>query len=238
MIAVTPIIVYFILFIINSGAYIVPPSPAGFGGFPPGGNLTKCNPDETGAEITEQLAASMESGSVRFLPDSLGSRMNGLCMTPTMIVLHTSGGYDNDDGNSRTYETLVSSDLSCQMATDTNDTILMLSFFEKQVEYPWCANNLDAGGVSIEMAGECQAGCAQIAKCSPNTSLTYTPTGPHPCPNLENLAFSAICKVMQKYKIPWSQVFQHEASNGTHDDPIGDEWVDKFILRLKNNCQI
>lgn len=233
-----PVLVAIILFIINSGAYVVPPGPATFGGVPPGGNLTKCNPNETGAEITEQLATSIDSGSVRFLPDYLGSRREGLCMTPTMIVLHTSGGYDNDQGNSATYGTLVSRDRSCQLATDTNDTIFMLSFFEKQVESAWCSDDLNAGGVGIEMAGECQGGCAPVAKCSPNTSLTYQPNGPHPCPDLEDLSFDAICKTMRYYKIPWSQVFQHEASNGSHTDPLGDEWVDKFILRLKNSCQV
>ena len=115
----------------------------------------------------------------------------------------------------------------------------MLSFFETQVEYSWCANDLNNGGVSIEMAGECQGGgCAPVSKCSPGTDLTYTPDGPHPCPPLEDLAFSAICKVMQEYKIPWTQVFQHEASNGSHTDPVGDEWVDKFIIRLKDNCVV
>ena len=235
-----PPLVALIMFIINSGAYMVPPAPVGSAiiHIPSGGNLTKCNPSETGEDITHKLASSIRSGSVKYLPNSLGSRQDGICMTPTMIILHTSGGYDNDDGNVRTFETLVQRNVSCQLATDTDDTIFMLSFFEKQVEFAWCADNLNAGGISTEMAGECQKSCAPISKCSPNMSLTYTPNGPHPCTPLEDLSFDAVCKIMKQYKIPWSQVFQHEASSGTHTDPIGNEWVDKFILRLKSNCSI
>jgi hypothetical protein len=238
---VIPPLVAFIMLVINNSAYMIPPIPVGGSiiHIPPGGNLTTCDPNTTGEDITDRLAGSMQSGSVYLLPDSLTSRQEGICMDPTMIILHTSGGFDNDDGNTRTYETLVQNDLSCQIATDTNETILMLSFFERQVEYSWCANDLNNGGVSIEMAGECQgSGCAPVSKCSPGTDLTYTPNGPHPCAPLEDLAFSAICKVMQEYKIPWTQVFQHEASNGSHTDPIGDEWVDKFIIRLKDNCVV
>lgn len=237
---VVPILTVFILFIINSGAYIVPQKTIGTEiiDIPPGGNLVKCDSTKTGTDITQQLASSIRSGSVLLLPNSLGSRQEGLCITPTMIILHTSSGYDNDDGNIRTYETLVSRNVSCQLSTDTNDTILMLNFFEKQVENAWCADNLNAGGVSIEMSGEPDSGFGPYSKCAPTGDQTFTPNGPHPCPDLEDLSFDAICKIMQKYKIPWTQIFQHEASNGTHVDPNGDAWVDKFILRLKNNCQI
>lgn len=246
-----PPLVAFIMLVINNSAYIVPPAPIGKDiiNIPAGGNMTKCKPEETGEDITDQLAGSMQSGSVRLLPNSVASRKQGLCITPTMIILHTSAGYDNDDGNVRTYETLVQSNstkfkASCQMATDTNDTILMLNFFEKKVENSWCADDLNDGGVSIEMAGEFMADSANssnhgpFSKCSPEGSLMYTPDGPHPCAPLEDLAFDAVCKVMQKYSIPWTQVYQHEASQGTHTDPVGDAWVDKFKLRLKDNCTI
>ena len=240
---ILPPLVAFIMLVINNSAYVVPPTPVGKSiiHIPPGGNMTKCNPEETGDDITEQLAGSITAGSVQLLPNSTASRQEGLCITPTMVVLHTSGGYDNDDGNTQTYNTLVQrqNEASCQMATDTNDTILMLNFFEKKVENAWCQDNLNAGGVGIEFAGECQgSGCAQVSKCSPNTNLTFTPNGPHPCEPEEDLGFDAVCKVMQKYGIPWTQVFQHEQSSGTHTDPIGDEWSDQFILRLKNNCTI
>ena len=237
---VFPVVVALILFIINSGAYVVPPGVIGTSiiHIPPGGNLTKCDPEKTGTDITEQLASSIRNGSVYLLPNSLGSRKDGICMDPTMIILHTSSGYDNDDGNIRTYETLVARNVSCQLATDTNDTILMLNFFEKQVEFAWCADNLNAGGVSIEMAGEPDPGFGPFSKCAPTGNQTFTPNGPHPCLDEEDLAFDAICKTMQQYKIPWTQIFQHEASNGTHVDPNGDEWVDKFITRFKNNCPV
>ncbi len=230
-----------ILFIINSGAYVVPRQSLGsITTIPPGGNLTVCDPLETGADITQQIASSIQAGWVYLLPTASGSRQEGLCMTPTMIILHTSGGYDNDAGNSATYSTLVTNNVSCQMATDTDDTILMLNFFENQVENAWCADDLNAGGVSIEIAGEYRAGSVTPTDftCAPNPDLIFTPNGPHPCEPEEDLAFDAICTVMQRYQIPWTQIFQHEASNGTHTDPVGDEWVEQFIERIRDNCQI
>lgn len=246
---IIPPLVAFIMLVINNSAYVVPPSLNSLSKtmdlitIPPGGNLKKCDPNETGEDITEQLASSITAAGVYLLPDWIPSRRQGICMTPTMIILHTSGGYDNDNGNSATYETIVAAanteyPTSAHLATDTDNTIFMLSFFENEVEFGWHANNLNEGGIGIEMAGEYQGSHGPHSKCSPEGSLTYTPNGPHPCPPLEDLAFDAVCKVMQKYSIPWSQVYQHEQSSGTHIDPVGDAWSDKFILRIRDNCPI
>ena len=247
-------LVLVILFIINSGAYVVPPgqdltiygSPSEI---PEGGTLSSCAnyPD---IDITSSLAARISGGSVRLLPDDNGARLYGTCFIPQMIILHSSAGYDNNQGNDRTYETLVNRDVACQLATDTDDTILMQPFYESVVEVAWCANSWNDRGISIELAGECADGknpCRRnYSECQVgDDSYPYTfeapgSTATHPCPNLSDLAYNALCEVMQQYNIPWCQVYTHDdVPDATHKDVVGKGWVNNyFIPRLRDNCNV
>lgn len=232
-----PIVVALILFIINSGAYIVPPG----GGFLQGGIIEPC--PEGGQEITSSLASKIQGGIVKLLPASNGARATHFCITPTMVILHSTSGYDNDEANDTTYSVLADRDRACQLATDTNDTYLMQPFYEKQVEMAWCANSWNAYGISIEIAGECSDGpdgkCSRTASaCSPNYPLTFSNPPPHPCAPESDLALNAVCTVMKQYSIPWCQIYTHDdVPDATHTDPEGKDWVyNYFMARLKREC--
>lgn len=232
-----PIVVALILFIINSGAYIVPPG----GGFLQGGIIEPC--PEGGQEITSSLASKIQGGIVKLLPASNGARATHFCITPTMVILHSTSGYDNNEANDTTYGVLAGRDRACQLATDTNDTYLMQPFYEKQVEMAWCANSWNAYGISIEIAGECSDGpsgkCSRTASaCSPNYPLTFSNPPPHPCAPESDLALNAVCSVMKQYSIPWCQVYTHDdVPDATHTDPEGKDWVyNYFMARLKREC--
>jgi len=215
-----PLVVTLIIFIINSGAYIVPPGDRGT--LSGGGLVSLCKETEArGADITDQLASRIKNGSVYLLPQTVFGRVDGLCITPTMIIMHWSDGTnDNPEGNLRTYETLVTRNLSCQLATDTNDTILMERFFEKQVEFPACARPWNDFSINNEMAG---------------THFTANP----PPPNLDELelTYDATCKVMKQYNIPWTQIYGHyEVPHSRKTDP-GEDFLQKvFIPEIKRRC--
>jgi hypothetical protein len=247
------ILIALILFIINSGAYVVP--PGGFGPQqggpgaiipPPGGNVGSCIPADAGADITNQLAQRIQNGVVNLLPASNGAMVQNLCITPTMIILHSSSGYDNDNGNNAVYSTLVSRNLACQLASDTNDVYLMQHFYENQVQFAWCANSWNTYGVSIEISGECQDSGGRL--CARNYSACqvgndsypyiFSDPPPHPCPNENDLTVSAVCEVMKQYHIPWTQIFTHDdVPNQSHTDPVGKAWVyNYFIPRVRNAC--
>lgn len=235
----------FIFYVINSGAYIVPPRVSTTipgGGPEPGGIVVPCDPVKAGADITNSLAQKIRNGIVRLLPITNGARQDNVCIVPTMIILHSSGGYDNDQGNDSTYSTLISRDLACQLTTDTNDTYLMQAFYEKQVEMAWCAGYWNTYGISIEISGECMGvSCSKTASaCEPKDDLLFRDPPPHPCPPESELAFDAVCKVMQQYKIPWTQVYTHaQVPFSGKGDVHGKEWVNNyFIPKLKNECLI
>lgn len=229
-----PVVVAFILFMINSGAYIVPPGGPTLNG----GLIGLCTTG--GADITSQMAGKMTGGQVLLLPPTNGARASGLCIIPTMIILHTSGGYDNATGANMTYNYISSKNLACQLATDTTKTLLMEPFYEKQVEMAWCANSWNAYGISIEISGECQGPtCStQYSACGPYDNLTFSNPPPHPCAPESDLAASAVCASMTQYKIPWCQIYTHDdVPDSTHGDPIGKDWVYKyFIPKIKSMC--
>lgn len=222
---VLPPLVAFIMLVINNSAYVVPPSFLDNATIPPppiGGLVSSCEESEdTGPEITEELAGRIKNGVVKLLPETVWGRRDGICIKPTMIVMHWSAGTnDNPDGNQRTYETLVARNLSCQLATDTNDNWLMERFFEKMVEFPACAGSYNTYSINNEMAG------------------VYFTANPPP-PNLEELelAYDATCKVMDQYDIPWSQIRGHyQVPNSGKQDP-GKDFLEKvFIPEIRKRC--
>jgi len=218
-----PVLIALILFIINSGAYVVPYSsersiPPGVGGL-----VSNCIQSEmTGVDITNELASRIRSGSVNLLPNTVWGRRDGICITPTMIIVHWSAGPNDDPaGNQKTYNMLVQRGLSCQLATDTDDTILMEKFFEKQVEFPACAGEWNTYSINNEVAG---------------TYFTNSP--PPPNTNELELAYDATCKIMSQYDIPWSQIYGHYQvpNSGGKIDP-GKEFLEQvFIPEIKRRC--
>lgn len=221
------VLVALILFIINSGAYIVPyyseiSNITQMGIDDAGGLISRCVVTEkTGSDITEILAREIRNGKVNLLPEFVRGRRDGICITPTMIIMHWSAGTnDNPDGNLRTYETLVARNLSCQLATDTDDVWLMERFFEKQVEFSQCAGEWNTNSISNEMAGR------------------YFTDNPPP-PNLDELelAYDATCRIMKQYDIPWSQIYGHyQVPNSGKIDP-GKEFLENlFIPEIRRRC--
>ncbi len=253
------VFVAIILFIINSGAYMVPPGKdlttygTGIetpGNIPPGGILTNCTDPN---DITQDLANRISNGSVYLLPNTNGARIQHLCFIPVMVILHTSGGYDNNTGNISVYNTLAPAQrqASCNMASDTDDVILMQPFYDTMVEESWCSNGWNYMGISIEISGECDDAWYP-QPCMRNNSAcqvgpdsypyTFQPPGSsatHPCPNENNLTFSAVCEVMKQYNIPWCQVWTHDdVPNQGHTDPVGKGWVTYFKQRLRSDCHV
>lgn len=234
-------LVIFTIVVINNSAFVVPEGGFGYigGSIPPGSLpgavIGRCTDEEAGADITNQLASRIDSGMVNLLPT--GANTNPWCIVPTMIILHSSAGYDNQDGSQRTYETLVSRNLACQFASDTNDVYLMQPFYENMVTMAWCANSWDAYGISIEISGEVPTPNPLYVECLPDDNLIFTDPPPHPCDPETDLTFSAVCESMQQYGIPWCQVWTHDdVPDATHTDPRGKEWVEYFINRLRNSC--
>ncbi len=236
------VFVAFILFIINSGAYMVPPgevSERGTSTLPPSGGIVVACPPES-SQITSTLASRIGMGAIsNLLPIGTGPRGNGLCIIPTMIVMHWSAGYDNAQGNSATFSTLQSRDLACQVATDTNDVYLMQPFYENSVEYPWCANSWNIYSINNEMAGGCAGSCNfALSECDPRNSLAFDSEPPHPCMPETDRAIEATCVLMEQYNIPWCQIYGHYQvpDSGGKIDP-GEEFLqDYFIPRIRQEC--
>jgi hypothetical protein len=230
---VIPIILAFLLFIINSGAYIVPPgtpidrngapiaAPGGGGGgsYPPGAIVSNC---PTTGDITAQLAASVKKGVVKLLPDYLDARSTyRKCFKPTMMIMHWSAGSnDNPIGNDATYQTLIRRNLACQLMVDADDTWFTQPFYKDSVELAWCAGVWNVYGISNEMAG---------------TGFTASP--PPPNKNELDLTYDVTCKVMKQYKIPWCQVFGHfEVPYSGKADPGVDFMHKVFVPQIKRLC--
>jgi len=222
---VLPPLVAFIMLVINNSAYVVPPffNEATVPPPPIGGLISSCKESEdTGSDITNSLSRRIKNGVVKLLPETVWGRRDGICIKPTMIIMHWSGGTnDNPDGNQRTYETLVARNLSCQLATDTNDTWLMQRFFEKQVEFPACAGVWNTYSINNEMAG-----------------VYFTANPPPPNTEQLELTYNVTCEVMKQYNIPWTQIRGHyhvPNSNGKTDP--GKDFLEKvFIPEIKQRC--
>ncbi len=238
--------VLIILFIINSGAYIVPPGSSlerGEGTIPPSGGLTvNCPPDSS--EITDSLASRIGLGAIRnLLPIGTGPRGNGVCIIPTMIIMHWSAGYDNSSGNENTYNTLISANsgagLACQVATDTNDIYLMQPFYENSVEYPWCANSWNIYSINNELAGGCNDSCnTSYSECDPRDTLAFDDNPPHPCTPEVDRALATTCVLMSQYGIPWCQIRGHYnvPDSGGKIDP-GREFLENFFKpAIQSRC--
>lgn len=206
-----------------------------------------------GEEISSQLASVIQNGQVQLLPNSVTARSpeTRLCITPTMIVIHWAGGWDNDQSNEGVYNTLISRNRACQLATDTNDTILMQPFYETQVELPWCANAWNIFSINNELAGgylpdpkSPDYGKIDIrfTDRNGNPPRIGDPSRPglrvFPEKSVVDHAINATCAIMKQYNIPWTQVFGHyDVPRAGKEDP-GKEFLENyFIPRLKNECQ-
>ena len=89
-------------------------------------------------------------------------------------------------------------------------------------------------------AGENYSECQVGDDSYPYTFEAPGSTATHPCPNLSDLAYNALCEVMQQYNIPWCQVYTHDdVPDATHKDVVGKGWVNNyFIPRLRDNCNV
>lgn len=226
---VIPIILAFMLVVINSGAYIVPPgTPIDRNGAPivnPGGEIPPGavvhNCPDTG-DITQQLASSVRNGIVKLLPDYLSPRSTyRVCIKPTMMIMHWSAGSnDNTQGNDGTYNTLIKRDLACQLMVDADDVWFTQPFYKDSVEKAWCAGEWNVYGISNEMAG-----------------VGFTSPAPPPNLNELNMTYDVTCKVMKQYKIPWCQVFGHfEVPYSGKADPGKDFLYNVFVPQIKRLC--
>lgn len=138
------------------------------------------------------------------------------CITPTMIVIHWSGGYANDQGNLRTYEVLESRGVSCQFGTDTVGVWQMLPMWEKKSLLAYCVGgNYNNMALSNEIAG------------------VYFDTNPPP-ENEIQMAVENTCFLMRQYNIPLSQIYGHYQLRAKPDP--GKEFLKKFIERVEKTC--
>ena len=205
-----------------------------------------------GEEITDKLANRMKNGLVRLLPNTLGARSTPgrFCITPTMIVIHWSGGWDNDDANDRTWNTLVTRNLACQLGSDANDTTLMQPFYETQVEFPWCASAFNTFSINNEIGGGFlkRSGGETIVDIRFTDEKGYPSRLPPGNPNkprqrifptklVFDHAIDATCVIMKQYNIPWSQIYGHYHVPGAGKSDPGKEFLeDWFIPTIKNKC--
>ncbi len=205
-----------------------------------------------GQEITDELATKIPGGEISLLPNSNGARKQGsrICIKPTMLVIHWSGGWDNKDGNQSTYETLVQRDLACQLATDIDDAYLMQPFYEKQVEMAWCANSWNTYSINNEMAGgfipspnDKRYGKIDIrfTDSSGNPQRVGDPSRPNQKTFPEEVeikrAVDTACVMMKQYNIPWTQIFGHYQVPGSGKEDPGQTFLENtFIPRVRKQC--
>jgi len=206
---------------------------------------------EGGEEITSKLARRMKDGIVRLLPNTLGARSDPgrLCITPTMIVIHWSGGWDNEDANDRTYDTLVTRNLACQLGSDADDTTLMQPFYETQVEFPWCASAFNTFSINNEVGG----GFVSTTR-NPPVDIRFTDKKGHPSrlppgnpykpgqkifpqKSVFDHAVDATCVIMKQYNIPWNQIYGHYHVPGSGAEDPGKKFLETwFIPEVKKKC--
>ena len=205
-----------------------------------------------GKEISAQLASKIQGGIVHLLPNTVTPRSPGsrLCITPTMIVMHWSGGWDNDQGNDGTYGTLIQRNLACQLASDTNDTYIMQPFYETQVEFPWCCNDWNIYSINNEEAGGFVSSPTdprgvfdlRFTDENGNPPRIGNPLKPNqhifPEKSVVDHAVSVTCAIMKQYNIPWTQIFGHYNVPGAGAQDPGKEYLETyFIPRVQKECK-
>jgi hypothetical protein len=187
-----------------------------------GGNVVVCS-DEL--DITESLAEKVDGGIVKLLPDGVGPRGDGICIKPGKMIVHWSGGQNTTEylqnGNLRTYETLVARNVGCQLASDIKSVWFMQPFYETEVDLAWCADSWNADGISIEIAG-----------------VYFTDNPPPPNLKVLELSYDAVCKVNAQYNLRWCDVYGHYQvpDSGGKTDPDKYFLQNVFIPGIKNRC--
>jgi len=140
----------------------------------------------------------------------------GGCITPTMIVIHWSGGWSNNDATRRTLE---SRNRSCQIGTDQDGSVQQWQqLWEKKAELAWCTggdNNLYT--VNNEMVG------------------AWFDTTP-PLEAEIDSAVKSTCWYMNQYHIPVEQIWGHYQLWEGKSDP-GEKFLNEvFIPRVRQTC--
>ncbi len=150
----------------------------------------------------------------------------GFCINPSIIVIHWSGGYANDDGNRLTRDTLISRGLTCQFATDTNDTY--------QMQYLWTG---DEKGPQSELAW-CVGGSYNNLALNNEVAGAYFDDSPdgngrgHPTPDQFNRLMDNVCWMMDTFNIPASKIYGHFQLSPYKDDP-GEGFLQEVINAAK-----
>lgn len=218
IIIATPIVIALILFIITNSALVVPYDansfPFGYNSFLPGVSFD-CK--DSGNRIVALGATE------KLLPDDVESRKKGLCITPTEIVIHWSGGWNGVMG---TYNEFASAkNKSCQFATDENTTLQMLQMWEKKVEFSWCAGSHNDFAVNIEMSGLCfsemPGTCGGINTPPPESEIEKT--------------VSLVCWLKKQYNI--NTVIGHYEIAGSGKSDPGSAFLHNTLLpRVNRAC--
>jgi len=183
------------------------------------GNLNfDCGP-EAGAEIT--VDAGGFPVTQRLL---VGPGRTGMCITPTKITIHWSGGSSNDS----TYETLIARGLSCQIGTAPDGSVEQWQqMWEKKAELAYCTGgNENNYCLNNEMVG-----------------AWFIPPGSTPLNSSQNVpseeeiqsSVNTTCFMMRQYNIPSSQIFGHYQLMPGKPDP-GEEFLAYFINRVNETC--
>ena len=150
------------------------------------------------------------------------SNQKDICITPTMIVIHYTGGWYG------AYETLSILDnrgLSCHLGIDQNERIQMLDFFHGKVERAACTGGYNDKALNIEISG------------TDFDSIFKDPTNPYYSRlslSTEN-ALETACWTRRTYGILLSQIYGHNELDPNKHDP-GFEYIKYFRDRLKAQC--
>ena len=157
-----------------------------------------------------------------------------------MIVVHWSGGWENASGNNATWNTLVARNLACQIASDTDDNMLMQPFYEQGVEMAWCSGEWNIYSINNEISGGYVSsdGTIDLRFTDAQGNPTRSDGQVHPTDDIIQNAVNVTCTAMKQYHIPASQVRGHYEvpNNGGKSDP-GEEFLQKvFIPKIKEQC--
>jgi hypothetical protein len=177
-------------------------------GSPPQGPIVDC-PD-SGAEIM------VSAGGYPVQKILLTRGRPGGCIVPTMIIIHWSGGWSNNDV---TRQVLENRNRSCHIGTDQNGSVQQwMQHWEKKAEFGWCAGpNGNPYGVNNEMVG------------------AWFDTNPPPDAEFKS-AVNSTCWYMRQYNIPASQIYGHYELQAGKSDPGKDFLQNRFIPAVINQC--